>query len=170
MFYELNNTYVQREKKNTGGKFGGKYLGSGSYSPVPHFPVGKIRKRKMRDRKISSKSGGSILKADLFYHGFIHKPFTGISRKAGDLFYHVNAFDHIPEDSILPVPTRVVTEADEELTGRAVDVSAASGRAQRSALERLIAKLSGHGRLSRRARSPAVPVIATRVRIAALNQ
>ena len=169
MFYELNNTYVQREKKNTGGKFGGKYLGSGSYSPVPHFPVGKIRKRKMRDRKISSKSGGSILKADLFYHDFIHKPLTGISRKAGDLFYHVNAFDHIPEDSILPVPTRVVTEADEELTGRAVDVRAA-GRAQRSALERYIAELSGHPRLVRRAHSPAAPVIATRVRIAALNQ
>ena len=124
----------------------------------------------MRDRKISSKSGWSILNADLFNHGFIHKILSGISRHAGDLVYHVNALDYLAEDGILPVPIREVTQADEELAGRAVDVIAASGRAQRSALERYIAELGGHVRLSRRARSPGATVIAARVRIAALNQ
>ena len=124
----------------------------------------------MRDRKISSKSGWSILNADLFYHGFIHKPFTGISWQVGDLVYHVNAFDHLAEDGILPVPPGKVIQADEKLTCRAVYVIALSGRAQRSALEGYVAELGWYVRLSRRARSPAAPVIATRVRIAALNQ
>src|SRR5687768_13436164 len=115
MYYELNDAYVQQDKRNTGGKFGGKFLGSGSYFPVPHFPVGKIR-----NRKISSKSGWSILNADLFNHGFIHKILSGISRHAGDLVYHVNALDYLAEDGIFPIPIREVTQADEKLTGRAV--------------------------------------------------